>query len=264
MTPRTPGLKSTLILCSLAATATLCMAQASPDTSANLKDSREQIEAACSAPTANSIRTFYLANTTDVNQGNGIQVAIRSMLPATNRVFFSAEGNAILVCGTPDQMAFAEKLIHDFDRPRKSFRVTYTFTETDGGKRVGTQHYAMIVSDGQRAQVKEGSKVPLATGSYSGTSQAAVQTQFQYIDVGMNFDATFTATTGGGLLKTKVEESSVIEEKPVAGVQEPVLRQSTYEGSPMLVFGKPAVLNSLDLPNSTRHVDLEVMVEEIK
>lgn len=249
-----------VVLCWIATMGSLGMAQGTADSSG--AKSRDAVEAACAAPTANSVRTFYLTNATDPHQGNEILNAMRNMLRAQTHIFFDTEENAILVCATAETMPVVEKILKDLDRPRKSYRVSYTFTETDGGKRIGTQHYAMIVSDGHRAQVKEGSKVPLATGT-SG-KEATMQTQFQYIDVGMNFDATFTAAGGGGLLKTKVEESSVIEDRSIAGVQEPVLRQSTYEGSPMVIFGKPAVLNSLDLPNSTRHVDVEVMVEEVK
>ena len=32
----------------------------------------------------------------------------------------------------------------------KTYRLTYTLTETDEGKRVGTQHFAMIVVSGEK------------------------------------------------------------------------------------------------------------------
>ena len=40
----------------------------------------------------------------------------------------------------------------------------------DGGKRIGTQHFAMIVVTGQRTVLKQGSKVPIVTGSYNAGS----------------------------------------------------------------------------------------------
>ena len=49
----------------------------------------------------------------------------------------------------------------------KTYRLTYTLTETDGGKRVGTQHFAMIVVSGRKTVLKQGNRVPLVTGSVS-------------------------------------------------------------------------------------------------
>ncbi|HSV90313.1 MAG TPA: hypothetical protein VLH80_04415, partial [Nitrospiraceae bacterium] len=69
----------------------------------------------------------------------------------------------------------------------KTYRLTYTLTETDGGKRVGTQHFAMIVVSGGKTVLKQGNRVPLVTGSVS--TSGGAQTQVQYLDVGLNIDA---------------------------------------------------------------------------
>lgn len=236
--------------------------QAAADTAPD-KVHRAQL---CTAAPTDTEHTYYLANAGQANDGNDVMTAIRALLPPEGvKIYYVSTQNAVLVCAPAEQQALAGKVIHDLDRPRKSYRISYTFTELENGKRLGTQHFSLIASNGQRTMVKQGSKVPVATGTYSATGQTAIQTQFQYLDVGMNFDATFTETAGGGLLKTKVEQSSVAEERSnLAGVQEPVVRQTAFEGSPVVVFGRPAMLSSLDLPNSLRHVDVEVMVEEIK
>jgi type II secretory pathway component GspD/PulD (secretin) len=226
--------------------------------------SREALRAACSPATLGSVQTYFLNNATGTNEGNEIQNALRNTLPPEAHIFFTASENAITVCALPDQQALAAKLLHDLDKPRHGYRLTYTLTESDGQKRIGTQHYTMIISAGQRSQMKVGSKIPVATGSFSGTSATAVQTQFQYVDVGMNFEATFVETATGGMLKTKVEQSSAEENKLISGVSEPLMRQTVFEGSPVLVLGKPAILGSADITGSTRHEEIEVMVEEIK
>lgn len=242
------------------------MAAAAAQTPADPMADKVRHAQSCSAATADTVHTYFLSYASQPNDGNEIQTALRNLLPPdSSKVYFVPSQNAIMVCGAPDQQALAARVIHDLDKPHKSYRINYTFTELENGKRLGTQHFSLIVSNGQRTTVKQGSKVPVATGTYSSTGQTAVQTQFTYLDVGMNFDATFTETAGGGLLKTKVEQSSVAEERSnLAGVQEPVVRQAAFEGSPVLVFGRPAMLSSLDLPNSLRHLDVEVMVEEMK
>lgn len=226
--------------------------------------SKEGRTTACSPATTGSVQTYFLNNATEERSASEIVVSLRTMLPPETRIYLAPTSNAFTVCASPGEQVLAAKLIHDLDRPRKSYRLTYTLTETDGGRRVGTQHYTMMVSAGQRSQMKVGSKVPVATGSYSGSAMAAVQTQFQYVDVGMNFDATLIETAAGGMLKTKVEQSSADESKTISGVTEPLLRQTTFEGSPMLVLGKPVVLGTVDVPGSTRHEEVEVMAEEVR
>ena len=136
----------------------------------------------------------------------------------------------------------------------------------DNGKRVGTQHFAMIVIAGQNTTLKEGSKVPVLTGSVDAGGAAAghgAQTQFQYLDLGMNFAATLTEVGGGVVLKSKVEQSSAADDKVIEGVNEPVIRQTSLEGTSLLTLGKPLVLGSVDIPWSTRHVDVEATVEQV-
>ena len=168
-----------------------------------------------------------------------------------------------MVSSTPDQLMLAEKIIKDLDHPRKTYRLTYTFTEMDGGKTVGTQHFAVIVISGQRTMLKQGSRVPVVTGSYdSGKSQA--HTQVTFIDVGLNFDVLLDETANGGRLKSKVEQSSIAEQPSGVGAQDPIIRQTILDGMSILTTGKPRVLGSLAVPGSTRHVDVAVVMEPIK
>jgi type II secretory pathway component GspD/PulD (secretin) len=207
-------------------------------------------------------QTFYLTNATQVNDGNEITVAVRNLLPPDVKVYIVPSQNALTVRGTPDELALVQKIISDLDRPRKTYRLTFTTTETDGGKRVGVQHFAMIVTAGQRTTLKQGSKVPIATGSYSTTGNTA-QTQFTYLDVGMNFDATLDEVANGARLRSKVEQLSIAEQTSGVGLQDPIIRQSALEGMSFLTLGKPLVLGSIDIPGSTRHLDVEVVMEQV-
>ena len=154
----------------------------------------------------------------------------------------------------------AQKIIKELDRPKKTYRLTFTFGESDAGKRIGVLHFSIVVVAGQRTSLKQGSKVPVMTGSTSDPQQ----TQFQYLDIGMNFDTTVQDLPGGLFLKTKVEQSSLADEHmsgPLA--PEPIVRQTALEGMSALTLGKPLTLGSVDVPGSTRHVDIEVVAEPI-
>jgi type II secretory pathway component GspD/PulD (secretin) len=208
-------------------------------------------------------QTFYLTNVSAQNDANEITVALRNLLPADVKVFLVPSQNAITMRGTPDELALAQKVISDLDRPKKTYRLTFTTTETDGSKRVGVQHFAMVVAGGQRTMMKQGSKVPIATGSYNATGNTGAQTQFTYIDVGMNFDAMLDELANGAKLRSKVEQLSIAEQTSGVGVADPIIRQSSLEGTSFLTLGKPLVLGSIDIPGSTRHLDVEVVMEQV-
>jgi len=205
-------------------------------------------------------QTFYLTNA-QVNDANEITIALRNLIDPSGKIYVVPSQNAITMRGTPDQLALAQKIISDLDRPKKAYRLTYTTVESDGSKRVGVQHFSMIVAAGQRTVMKQGSKVPIATGSYSATGNTGAQTQITYIDVGMNFDVNLDELANGVRLRSKVEQLGIAEQTSGVGVQDPIIRQSLLEGTSFLTAGKPVVLGSIDIPGSTRHLDIEVVME---
>ena len=143
----------------------------------------------------------------------------------------------------------------------KTYRLTYTLTETDGGKHVGTQHIAMIVVSGRKTVLKQGNRVPLVTGSVS--TSGGAQTQVQYLDIGLNIDASIEESADGVKLNTQVEQSSIAEEKSGLGTQDPIVRQAKLEGTSILTAGKPLILGSMDIPSTARRLDIEVVMERV-
>jgi hypothetical protein len=152
------------------------------------------------------------------------------------------------------------------ERVPQTYRLTYTITESDGAKRLGTQHFAVTVNpDTKEAEVKLGSRVPIVTGSYNTASPTtAANVEFQYLDVGLNIAARVREFSAGVEVYSKLEQSSVAEEKSTIGSNDPVIRQATVQNTAMLTPGKPVMLGSLDVPGSTRHLDIEVVLEIVK
>jgi type II secretory pathway component GspD/PulD (secretin) len=210
------------------------------------------------------LKTYYLTNTFQQSDANEILIAIRNVVSLDARIFLVASRNAIEVLATPDQQAVVEKVIADLDRPRKAYRLTFTLADSDAGKRVGIQHFSIIVAAGQRTTLKQGSKIPVLTGSTKNPGD----TQFQYLDVGMNFDVSLDDSPGGLRLKAKVEDSSVGSPSEYGNssgplAQEPIIHQTALEGSSIVTIGKPLTLGSVDVAGSTRHLDIEVVAEPV-
>ncbi len=209
------------------------------------------------------VKAIFLTNTANQNDANEIMVAVRNTFDPSLHIYLDVSQYALVISTYPEEFARIEALVHELDRPHKTYRLTYTITELDAGKTIGTQHYSMILVDGQRSTIKQGDKVPVATGSFS-TDNASSQTQFTYLDVGMNFDATVNACAGGVFLKSKVEQSSLGQPTTIAGVQEPVVRQTVLDGTSLLTPGKPVMLGSIDVPSSTHHFDIAVVLDPLK
>ncbi len=208
-------------------------------------------------------KTFYFNNASASADVNDITTAIRNIISPSAKIYPVMTQKALVVRVTPEDLAMVQKMLDELDRPKKTYRLTYTISEMDGGKRIGSQRYAMVLTSGQRTVMKQGSKVPVITGTNnkdSGTMENAVS----YLDIGMNFDATLEESANGVSLRTKVEQLSLAEEKSALGVQDPVIRQTAMEGTSFLIPGKPLVVGSLDIPGSTRHLDVEVVMEQVK
>jgi general secretion pathway protein D len=106
-------------------------------------------------------------------------------------------------------------------------------------------------TDGQKATMKIGTRIPIATGSYStGTSttttSSLVNTQFQYIDVGINIEMTPTIHFDHDVtLKIKMEDSSEDGNVTISGVTEPIIAQKTSEQVIRLREGEASILSGM-------------------
>ena len=122
------------------------------------------------------------------------------------------------------------------------------------------QNPRIRATDGQHSTLKIGSKIPVATGSYSAgtaitTASLGVQTQFTYLDVGVNIDMTPTVHYDGEVsLKLKVEVSAQNGSVTISGVTEPIISQRVAEQIIQLKDGEPALLAGLMQVQDTKTV----------
>jgi general secretion pathway protein D len=113
------------------------------------------------------------------------------------------------------------------------------------------QNPRIRATDGQRATLKIGQKIPIATGSYNagvstGVASIGVQTQFTYLDVGVNIDMTPTVHYDHEVtLKMKIEVLSQNGTSTISGVTEPIIGQRSSEQTIQLQEGEPAILAGL-------------------
>jgi general secretion pathway protein D len=111
------------------------------------------------------------------------------------------------------------------------------------------QNPRLRATDGQKATLKIGSKIPVATGSYAtptAATSAAVQTQFQYLDVGVNVEMQPTVHYNGDVtLKVKIEISSQTGSTTISGVTEPIISQQVVDEVIRLKEGESNLIGGL-------------------
>jgi general secretion pathway protein D len=106
-------------------------------------------------------------------------------------------------------------------------------------------------TDQQKATMKIGERIPIATGSYqtgasTSTISSLVNTQFQYQDVGINIELTPTIHFDRDVtLKIKIEDSSLNGTSTISGVTEPIIAQKTSEQVIRLREGEASVLSGM-------------------
>lgn len=211
------------------------------------------------ANAAESYKTFYLSDATSQNDASEIQTALRNMVPHA-KVFYVPSQGAFAVLANATEMQLAEKIIGDMDRNRKTYRMTYTLTESGAGKAAETQHFTVMLVAGGHTVLKQGVRVPIVTGAADNSAQSS---QVQYVDVGLNIDASLEGFEQGMRLHSKIEQSSIAGERSGMDAQDPQIHQVLLDERSKVVEGKTVLLGSLDIPGSGQHLEISVLTEAV-
>ena len=129
-------------------------------------------------------------------------------------------------------------------------QATATFLMSDSSSKL-IQQPEIRASDGQKASLKIGERVPVATGSFQpgigGVGiNPLVNTQFNYIDVGVNIDITpHVHGTDEVTLKLAMDISAVDSYQNIGGIQQPVIGQRKIENEIRLKEGEVNILGGI-------------------
>lgn len=113
------------------------------------------------------------------------------------------------------------------------------------------QNPEIRASDGQKASLKIGSRIPIATGSFQpgigGVGiNPLVNTQFQYLDVGVNIDVQPTVHLNGDVtLKVTMDISSQTNTVSIGGIDQPVISQRKIDHQIRLREGEVNMLGGI-------------------
>jgi hypothetical protein len=149
------------------------------------------------------------------------------------------------------------------------YRLHFAVEELNAaGQVTNTRSYkeTIATANGMDQQIKTGSRVPIATGSYGSSANPSVtQTEFQYVDLGVDLDVRNASEHGDKLcFRLKAEISSVARQTNIEGTNEPVIRQNVWDSIVVVPIGKPAVVFSSDDLDSKGKIQVEVTATPIE
>lgn len=123
------------------------------------------------------------------------------------------------------------------------------------------------VSDGEKATLTIGEKVPIATGSFqagvgvgvgggAGVVNPLVNTQFQYLDVGVKVDVTPRVHPDGDVsMKLSVEISALAGTSNIGGINQPIISTRKIEHDIRLKDGEANILGGLIERTETKNIN---------
>ncbi len=123
------------------------------------------------------------------------------------------------------------------------------------------QNPRLRATDGQEATANIGERLPVATGSYqagvaTAITSSLVNTQFQYLDIGVNIDMKPTVHYDRDIsMKLKIEVSSQNGVENLGGINEPIITQRKTEGTIRVREGEATVLGGYLMRQDSQNVN---------
>ena len=142
------------------------------------------------------------------------------------------------------------------------YKVDFTIHDSTDTAAKNGRRYSMLINGRNKAVMRVGNRVPAVTGGGGGIGQ--VNTQFTYLDIGVNIDCTVEERGGKYLMHADMDMSTAIPaEKTGNAVPNPTISQIKIAMDTTLVAGKPTVVASFDDPATSRKFDVDVTLTKM-
>jgi general secretion pathway protein D len=123
--------------------------------------------------------------------------------------------------------------------------ISFSALASDSTSKV-IQRPQLRAMDSEKSSLKIGDRVPIATGSFQSGLGGSVNTQFQYLDVGVNVDITpYIHSDNTVTLKMTLSISSVTGVQNIGGFNQPTIGQRTVEHEARLANGEVNLIGGI-------------------
>ncbi len=129
------------------------------------------------------------------------------------------------------------------------YKLEFVLKQLDHGKVMSTHNFVMSAeANGGSSQIRTGNRIPVDVGGDKG---------MQYMDVGFNCDARIGQANPNSV---GLEVGWELSTMPGTSGSERIVRQVRTRSTPLVTFGKPTVVSSVDDINSGQQFELDVTV----
>src|SRR5260370_21724211 len=214
------------------------------------------------------VKTFYLPNLPNPSAVQDVVNSLRAILQI-DRVQSIFEEKTIIVRGTPEQMALAQKLIDDVNNEANKkagqYRLEFKINELMAEKKLNSRAYVLLLEPHQVGKLRIGTRVPITTTEKDKTIQ------FQYVDLGKNIDSQVISEGehSVGLHITVEFPGLALSERPTPNSTSqvsrgtPTVQQLRMDTNATVEPGNPTIAGTLDDPVSNHTFQIEVPATRI-
>jgi hypothetical protein len=210
-------------------------------------------------------KVFYLSN---ISQPTELQDFVNLMrtIGEVSRIQQIPSEQVVVMRGTPDQIAFAEKMAEEINNDRRRFggigyRLEFKVNESEAGKKLRSRNYSLM-TDG-RETAKLGIETPAPAPSQNDASSDKKQSHDSV--AGRNIECRVVAENERTIelfVDTAFSNfSSTNSGKDAAGDSDPT--QLHVRDRVILELGKPTLIGMADDPGSERTFQLEVTATRV-
>jgi hypothetical protein len=151
--------------------------------------------------------------------------------------------------------AGSKKNTEESEKALAAFRLDFTLSESEEGRKINTRHYSMNLVPGYTPsnEIKIGSRVPVE----------GKQGDMQYIDLGTKIWSRLTERGDALQLEVHADLTNFANPEQESRTALPLLRELRIYASTVAMPGKPTVVGVVDDPNSKREFQLVVTITKL-
>jgi hypothetical protein len=216
-------------------------------------------------------KVFYLSNISQPTELQDFANLMRT-IGEIGRVQQIPSEQLVVVRGTPEQIAFAERMADELNNDKRRFggigyRLDFKLNESEGGKKLRSRSYSLATDGRETAKLSIGKPTP----SPSPNDASSDKKQAPDTIAGRNIECHISAESertielfvDAAFTNFKMRDSGKDDNASLSGAASPDPTLLHIRDRAILELGKPTVIGMVDDPDSERTFQLEVTATRI-
>lgn len=217
-------------------------------------------------------KVLYFPNLSQPTELQDVVNTLR-VIAEISRVQSLFSARVVVVQGTPEQVALAEKLVDEIDKAKRKFggvgyRLDFKISESQGDKKLRSRVYSLVTEGRDTAKLSIGEQAPTqnqgeAASENKQSPDAVAGRSIEFLILAEN-ERTIDLRVDVAFSISSTRDSGKDEKAGLPGLANPVPAQLRVKDHITLELSKPTVISVLDDPDSERTFQIEMTATRIK